>query len=143
MDRFFGSNPGFRSRIAHHIDFPDYSEDELLAIAELMLRDMNYKFSADARDTFVRYIALRKAQPLFSNARSIRNALDRMRLRQANRLVADLDRVLTASDIMSLEASDVLASAGIRERRVEVTETEAPQRAARSRWPPTSATGRS
>ena len=71
---------------------------------------MNYKFSADARETFVRYIALRKAQPLFSNARSIRNALDRMRLRQANRLVADLDRVLTVSDIMSLEASDVLAS---------------------------------
>jgi probable Rubsico expression protein CbbX len=110
MDKFFSSNPGFRSRIAHHIDFPDYADDELLAIAELMLRDMNYKFSADAREAFVRYIELRKAQPLFSNARSIRNALDRMRLRQANRLVADLDRVLTADQIMSLEASDVLAS---------------------------------
>ena len=110
MDRFFASNPGFRSRIAHHIDFPDYADDELLAIAELMLRDMNYKFSADAREAFVRYIALRKTQPLFSNARSIRNALDRMRLRQANRLVADLGRVLSADDIMSLEVSDVLAS---------------------------------
>ncbi len=75
-----------------------------------MLREMNYRFSADARQAFVRYIGLRKTQPLFSNARSIRNALDRMRLRQANRLVADLDRVLTAEDIMSLEASDVLAS---------------------------------
>jgi probable Rubsico expression protein CbbX len=110
MDKFFASNPGFRSRIAHHIDFPDYSDDELLAIAELMLHDMNYRFSPDARQAFVRYIALRKTQPLFSNARSIRNALDRMRLRQANRLVADLDRVLTADDIMSLEAPDVLAS---------------------------------
>lgn len=110
MDRFFGSNPGFRSRIAHHIDFPDYADDELLAIAELMLRDLNYKFSADAREAFVRYIALRKTQPLFSNARSIRNALDRMRLRQANRLVADLGRVLSVDDIMSLELSDVLAS---------------------------------
>jgi probable Rubsico expression protein CbbX len=110
MDKFFASNPGFRSRIAHHIDFPDYSDDELLAIAELMLHDMNYMFSPDAREAFIHYIALRKAQPLFSNARSIRNALDRMRLRQANRLVADLDRVLSASDIMSLEASDVLAS---------------------------------
>src|SRR5262249_30257986 len=77
MDKFFASNPGFRSRIAHHIDFPDYSEHELLAIAELMLRDMNYKFSAGAREAFIRYIALRKAQPLFSNARSMRNALDR------------------------------------------------------------------
>lgn len=110
MDNFFASNPGFRSRIAHHIDFPDYSDDELLAVAELMLRGMNYKFSAEARDAFIRYIALRKAQPLFSNARSIRNALDRMRLRQANRLVADLDCVLTAHDIMSIEAADVLAS---------------------------------
>ena len=110
MDKFFASNPGFRSRIAHHIDFPDYSGGELLAIAELMLRDMNYRFRPEAREAFVRYIELRKTQPLFSNARSIRNALDRMRLRQANRLVADLDRVLTADDIMSLEASDVLAS---------------------------------
>jgi probable Rubsico expression protein CbbX len=110
MDNFFASNPGFRSRIAHHIDFPDYSDEELLAVAELMLRGMNYKFSAEARDAFIRYIALRKAQPLFSNARSIRNALDRMRLRQANRLVADLDCVLTAQDITSIEAADVLAS---------------------------------
>jgi AAA lid domain len=76
------SNPGFRFRIAHHIDFPDYSDVELLEIAELMLHDMNYRLSPDTRQAFVRYIALRKAQPLFSNARSIRNALDRMRLRQ-------------------------------------------------------------
>jgi hypothetical protein len=110
MDKFFASNPGFRSRIAHHIDFPDYADDELLAIAELMLRDMNYGFTPDARAEFVRYIALRKNQPLFSNARPIRNALDRLRLRQANRLVADLDHVLTADDIRSIEASDVLAS---------------------------------
>jgi probable Rubsico expression protein CbbX len=110
MDKFFASNPGFRSRIAHHIDFPDYADHELLAIAELMLRDMNYGFTKDARAEFVRYIALRKNQPLFSNARSIRNALDRLRLRQANRLVADLDHVLTADDIRSIEASDVLAS---------------------------------
>lgn len=110
MEKFFQSNPGFRSRIAHHIDFPDYSDPELLAIADLMLQEQNYRFSAAARDAFVRYIAIRKTQPLFSNARSIRNALDRIRLRQANRLVADLDRVLTGEDVMSIEASDVLAS---------------------------------
>ena len=81
-----------------------------MSIAELMLTEQNYKFSPDAEAAFVRYIGLRKAQPLFSNARSIRNALDRIRLRQANRLVSDLDRVLTADDIMTLEASDVLAS---------------------------------
>jgi probable Rubsico expression protein CbbX len=110
MEKFFQSNPGFRSRIAHHIDFPDYSEAELLAIAELMLDEQNYHLSPDARDAFVRYIAMRKTQPLFSNARSIRNALDRIRLRQANRLVSRLDRVLTSAEVTSIEAADVLAS---------------------------------
>jgi hypothetical protein len=110
MEKFFQSNPGFRSRIAHHVDFPDYSDDELLAIAELMLVAQKYHFSSDARSAFVRYIAARKTQPLFSNARSIRNALDRVRLRQANRIVSNLDRILTSDDVMSIEAEDVLAS---------------------------------
>jgi probable Rubsico expression protein CbbX len=110
MEKFFQSNPGFRSRIAHHIDFPDYSDEELLAIAELMLQAQNYRFSAGARDAFVRYVAARKIQPLFANARSIRNALDRVRLRQANRIVSSLDRVLTSDDVMTIEAEDVLAS---------------------------------
>ncbi|MDI4234412.1 CbbX protein [Bradyrhizobium sp. 31Argb] len=110
MEKFFQSNPGFRSRIAHHIDFPDYSDAELLAIAELMLQQQNYRLSSAARDAFIRYIAVRKTQPLFSNARSIRNALDRIRLRQANRIVSRLDRVLTTDDVMSIEAGDVLAS---------------------------------
>jgi probable Rubsico expression protein CbbX len=110
MDKFFASNPGFRSRVAHHIDFPDYGDSELMWIAELMLKEQNYHFTAEARDAFARYIAIRKTQPLFSNARSIRNALDRIRLRQANRLVADLDRTVTADDIQSIDAADVLAS---------------------------------
>lgn len=110
MEKFFQSNPGFRSRIAHHIDFPDYNDDELLFIAEQMLRDQNYNFSAQAREAFIRYIAARRTQPLFSNARSIRNALDRIRLRQANRLVSDLDKVVTSQDLMSIEPQDVLAS---------------------------------
>ena len=110
MERFFQSNPGFRSRIAHHIDFPDYGSDELLTIAEMMLRDQNYHFDAEARAAFVRYIALRRARPLFSNARSIRNALDRIRLRQANRLLADLDRSVTREDVTTVQASDVLGS---------------------------------
>ncbi|MBP0578844.1 CbbX protein [Labrys sp. LIt4] len=110
MQKFFASNPGFRSRVAHHIDFPDYEDAELLSIAELMLEERNYRFDAEARAAFIRYIELRKTQPLFSNARSIRNALDRIRLRQASRLVGDLDRRLTADDIMTIEVADVLAS---------------------------------
>jgi probable Rubsico expression protein CbbX len=110
MEKFFQSNPGFRSRIGHHIDFPDYTGGELLTIAELMLEGQNYRFTPEARIAFERYIAVRRTQPLFSNARSIRNALDRIRLRQANRLVSRLDRVLTAGDVTAIEAADVLAS---------------------------------
>ena len=110
MERFFESNPGFRSRIGHHIDFPDYTEAELLQIAELMLCGTNFRFSPAAREAFVAYIAARMRQPLFSNARSIRNALGRVRLRQANRLMSDLDRDLTADDLMTVEPSDIIAS---------------------------------
>jgi probable Rubsico expression protein CbbX len=110
MEKFFQSNPGFRSRIGHHIDFPDYTGGELLTIAELMLEGQNYRFTPEARSAFERYIAVRRTQPLFSNARSIRNALDRIRLRQANRLVSRLDRVLTSSEVTAIEAADVLAS---------------------------------
>jgi probable Rubsico expression protein CbbX len=110
METFYTANPGFRSRIAHHIDFPDYSDDELLKIAGLMLDRQSYRLSPEAEEAFRRYIAARRSQPLFSNARSIRNALDRARLRQANRLVADLDRKLTREDIMTIGAEDILAS---------------------------------
>jgi len=110
MTTFFGSNPGFRSRIAHHIEFPDYSEAELLVIAELMLKERGYRFSAAAREAFEKYIDLRRTQPFFSNARSIRNAVDRIRLRQADRLVSDLDRMLDVADLETIDPMDVLAS---------------------------------
>jgi probable Rubsico expression protein CbbX len=110
MTKFFASNPGFRSRIAHHIEFPDYSQAELLVIAELMLKERGYRLSAAAREAFERYIALRRNQPFFSNARSIRNAVDRIRLRQADRLVSDLDRRLDVSDLETIDPEDVLAS---------------------------------
>lgn len=110
MTSFFASNPGFRSRIAHHIDFPDYAEAELLVIAELMLKERGYRLSAAAREAFERYIALRRTQPFFANARSIRNAVDRIRLRQADRLVSDLDRMLDVADLETIDAMDVLAS---------------------------------
>lgn len=110
MTNFFASNPGFRSRIAHHIEFPDYAEAELLVIAELMLRERGYRFSAAAREAFEKYIALRRTQPFFANARSIRNAVDRIRLRQADRLVSDLDRMLDVADLETIDPIDVLAS---------------------------------
>ncbi len=119
MDRFFLSNPGMRSRIAHHIDFPDYQPDELLAIAKLMLAGQNYRFSAEAERAFTEYLALRMKMEHFSNARSVRNALDRARLRQANRLFGRRGRLLTKDDLMTLEAEDVLASRVFREGRLD------------------------
>ncbi|POB11271.1 MAG: CbbX protein [Sulfobacillus thermosulfidooxidans] len=109
MDRFFKSNPGMRSRIAHHIDFPDYSADELLLIAELMLAEQHYRLSPDARTAFRSYLEKRMQMPNFANARSIRNALDRARLRQANRLFAKGGRV-QKDDLITIEAEDILAS---------------------------------
>ncbi len=99
-----------RSRIAHHIDFPDYTAGELLHIAKLMLERQNYRFSAEGEAAFTEYLKLRMQQPHFSNARSVRNALDRARLRQANRLFADAGRKLGKADLMTIEAEDVLAS---------------------------------
>lgn len=110
MDRFFQSNPGFRSRIAHHIDFPDYNEDELLRIAEVMLDKQGYGFDAEGRIAMEQYIALRRCQPHFANARSIRNALDRARLRQANRLFEMSDGPVDADALSTIVAADVRAS---------------------------------
>ena len=110
MDTFFKANPGLSSRIAHHIDFPDYAPDELLAISDLMLGGMQYRLSPAARETLVEYIALRRARPHFANARSIRNALDRARLRQANRLFASRSGPVAPDALMTIEAEDLRAS---------------------------------
>src|SRR5579883_2449314 len=109
MESFFQSNPGFSSRIAHHLDFPDYTLEELLAIAQLMLAEYMYRFSPEAQQAFEVYLKKRMQQPRFANARSVRNALDRARLRQANRLFARGGKV-SKLDLMTIEAEDILAS---------------------------------
>jgi probable Rubsico expression protein CbbX len=117
MDRFFQSNPGMRSRIAHHIDFPDYGPGELLAIAKLMLANQNYHFSGKGEKAFGEYLKLRMKMEHFANARSVRNALDRTRLRQANRLFGRRGRPLTKDDLMTLEDEDVRGSRVFRDGR--------------------------
>ena len=111
MEIFFRSNPGFRSRIAHHLDFPDYSRAELVDIAELMVGEQTYKFDAGAQKVLREYIKLRMTQPHFANARSVRNAIDRAKLRQANRLFeARGGKPLDREALMTIEASDIEAS---------------------------------
>ena len=109
MEAFFQSNPGISSRIAHHLTFPDYTLAELLAIAQLMLAEEMYRFSPEALQAFETYLTRRIQMPRFSNARSVRNAIDRARLRQANRLFAKGGSV-SKTDLMTIEAEDVLAS---------------------------------
>jgi probable Rubsico expression protein CbbX len=109
MEQFFRSNPGMGSRVAHHIDFPNYTRDELMDIARLMLENSSYKMTAEAEAAFDEYIARRMRRPRFSNARSIRNALERARLRQAKRLF-DAGGQPSREDLMTIEAEDILAS---------------------------------
>jgi probable Rubsico expression protein CbbX len=111
MDVFYQSNPGLSSRVANHIDFPDYSATELLAIAQLILAEENYRFSEEALAAFADYIQRRMQLPFFANARSIRNAIDRARMRQANRLFNRMTSGgITKLDLITLEAEDITAS---------------------------------
>ena len=110
MDKFYESNPGLSSRIANHIDFPDYTVDELVKIAKLMLQDQQYQLTPDAEIALTRYIQKRKEKPLFANARSVKNALDRARMRQANRIFESRGQVLTKKELVNLEADDILQS---------------------------------
>jgi len=110
MDKFYESNPGLSSRIANHIDFPDYTVDELVQIAKLMLQDQQYQLTPDAEIALTRYIEKRKEKPLFANARSVKNALDRARMRQANRIFDSRGQVLTKKELVNIEANDILQS---------------------------------
>nr|YP_010336501.1 putative rubisco expression protein [Rhodospora sordida]UNJ14907.1 putative rubisco expression protein [Rhodospora sordida] len=110
MDDFYKSNPGLSSRVANHVDFPDYTVSELVGIAKLMLQEQQYRFTTEAEEALFQYIKKRMEQPLFANARSIRNAIDRARMRQANRIFASGSKILTKADLVTLEAEDILKS---------------------------------
>jgi probable Rubsico expression protein CbbX len=110
MDTFYESNPGLSSRIANHVDFPDYEPEELLLIGKLMLEEQQYQLTDEAKDVLLEYIKIRKEQPRFANARSIKNALDRARMRQANRIFESSDKVLTKADLTTIQAEDIRGS---------------------------------
>nr|YP_009496265.1 rubisco expression protein [Guinardia striata]AWT38837.1 rubisco expression protein [Guinardia striata] len=110
MDKFYESNPGLSSRIANHIDFPDYTVEELLRISKMMLDEQQYQLTPEAEVALTQYIKLRKGRPLFANARSVKNALDRARMRQANRIFDSRGQVLTKKELVNIEAQDILQS---------------------------------
>ncbi|PAX51304.1 AAA family ATPase [Brunnivagina elsteri] len=110
MEHFFHSNPGMNSRIGLHIEFNDYSVNDLMIIAKSIVKEQNYSFSPDAEKAFAEYLIRRRIMPHFANARSVRNAIDRARLRQANRLLMMRDRKVTKQDLITIEAQDILAS---------------------------------
>ncbi|MFC6012753.1 AAA family ATPase, partial [Nocardia lasii] len=109
MATFFAANPGLSSRVPHHLTFEDYDHAELTQIAGLMVESEGFAFDEQAHRAFAEYLTLRMRQPRFSNARSVRNAIERCRLRQARRLVA-LDRPLGKADLITLTAEDVYGS---------------------------------
>nr|YP_009395763.1 Rubisco expression protein [Herposiphonia versicolor]ARW64743.1 Rubisco expression protein [Herposiphonia versicolor] len=110
MDKFYESNPGLSSRVTNHVDFPDYTAEELLEIAKLMLEEQQYKFADDADTVLLDYAERRMKQPHFANARSMRNAIDRARMRQANRIFSSGDKILTKSDLITIQSEDILQS---------------------------------
>jgi AAA lid domain len=109
METFFRSNPGMGSRVAHHIHFPDFNVEELMAIASLMLDQQAYELTPEAHAAFGAYVERRVRRPRFAHGRSIRNAIDRARMRQASRLY-DRREALSRADLVSIEAADILAS---------------------------------
>jgi probable Rubsico expression protein CbbX len=110
MDGFFETNPGMSSRVAHHIDFPDFSLDDLVSIGDLMLAEQSYEFAPETHDVFRHYLERRQKQPRFANARSVRNGLERARLRQANRLVGSGEGSVGREDLMQIRPEDFLVS---------------------------------
>ncbi|RTL66613.1 MAG: CbbX protein [Pseudonocardiaceae bacterium] len=110
MDTFFAANPGMQSRVAHHVTFPDYTVPELEQIGVLMTKDIGYTFSDEAQDVLTRYLERRVGQPWFANARSVRNAVERARLRQAKRLLETGDAKVDLTALTTIEAADLLAS---------------------------------
>lgn len=110
MDQFYESNPGLSSRVTNHVDFPDYTAKELLQIAKIMLEDQQYKFAQEADLVLLNYAEKRMRQPHFANARSIRNAIDRARMRQANRIFNNKNKILTKADLVTIHSEDILKS---------------------------------
>jgi len=110
MDLFYESNPGLSSRVANHIDFPDFTPDELIQIGRLMLEDQQYRMTAEAEEVFLEYLKKRIELPLFANARTITNALDAARMRHANRMFSSGEQILTKSDLVTIEADDIRQS---------------------------------
>jgi probable Rubsico expression protein CbbX len=108
MDEFFTSNPGMSSRITHHLDFAPYDLADLVSIGQLMLDRSSYHLSAAAAEAFRQNLQSQMAEPDFANARSVRNELDRARLRHAYRLAAQPHRGWSREDLMRLEPADML-----------------------------------
>ena len=112
MDKFFSYIPGMMSRIGNHIDFPNYTSDELVKIAAVMARELEYDIDDNAYATFQNYIEARMELPFFSNARTVRNAMDRARMNSAIRtferfaINGENGGICTVSDLKNISSED-------------------------------------
>jgi len=110
MDSFYESNPGLSSRVANHIDFPDYTPEELIQIGRMILEDQQYRMTDEAESALLQYVEQRSQLPLFANARTISNAIDTARMRHANRMFNSGDAVLTKADLVTIQVDDIMES---------------------------------
>ena len=110
MESFYESNPGLSSRVANHIDFPDYTPEELIHIGRLILQEQQYRMTPDAEAALLEYVQKRSQMPLFANARTMSNAIDTARMKHANRMFNSGDAILTKSDLVTIEAQDIKES---------------------------------
>ena len=110
MDNFYESNPGLSSRVANHIDFPDYTPEELIQIGRMILAEQQYRMTDDAEAALLYYIEKRSKLPLFANARTISNAIDTARMRHANRMFNSGDAILTKADLVTIQVEDITES---------------------------------
>jgi hypothetical protein len=107
MIRFYESNPGLSSRIVNHIDFPDYTPEELISIGRLILEEQQYRMTLEAEEVFLKYIKQQRQLPLFANARTVLGLIDIIRMRHANRMFNKGPSILTKFDLVTIEAIDV------------------------------------
>jgi probable Rubsico expression protein CbbX len=110
MDKFYSFIPGMNSRIGNHIEFPNYELDELVQIGKVMCRDLEYEMDASAIEAFREYMSRRMRMPFFSNARTVRNAIDLARMKSAVRIFNEKMSPGSNGDVQDFELMTITAA---------------------------------
>jgi len=105
MEYFLNTNPGLRSRFPIQIDFPDYTIDELLQIAELMVKNRQYKLTESAKRRLMKILIRDDNSREMGNARLVRNIIERAIRKQAVRVLNKIN--ITKEDLITIDSIDI------------------------------------